>query len=118
MKQYTRSHEPIAWSLFGAGGMVIALFMPAVIVITGLLMPFVFSDPNAVYQGAMAMAQNWIGKLFLLVVIALQLYHTVHRIHHGLHDIHVHGPNGLMLLIFYGGATVLSVLTAGWLLAI
>ena len=118
MKQYTRSHEPIAWSLFGAGGMVFALLTPAIIVITGLLIPFVFSDPHVVYQGALALAQNWIGKLFLLVVVALQLYHTVHRIHHGLHDIHVHGPNGLMLLIFYGGATVLSVLTAGWLLAI
>ena len=34
-----RSHEPIFWSLFGAGGMVSAMVIPALVIITGLAWP-------------------------------------------------------------------------------
>ena len=118
-KPWQRSHEPVAWSLFGAGGMVLAFFAPALILITGVLMPFVFgAEPDAVYRGALAVAGHPIGKLFLLVAIALPLYHCVHRIHHGLHDLHIHGPNRLMVTLFYGGATLLSLVTAVWIMLV
>jgi fumarate reductase subunit D len=116
-QRWQRSHEPITWSLFGGGGMVLAFVAPALILITGLLMPFVFgAEPEAVYRGALTVASHPIGKLLLLVAIALPLYHCVHRIHHGLHDLHIHGPNPLMVTLFYGGATLLSLVTAVWLL--
>ncbi len=116
MTEWKRSHEPIAWSLFGGGGMVLAFFAPALIIITGILLPFVFAgDPRSVYVSAIAMASHPLGNVFLLVIIALPLFHTAHRLYHGLHDLHVHGPILFLQLVFYGGATLLS-LFAGFLL--
>ncbi|MEH6651388.1 MAG: fumarate reductase subunit FrdD [Motiliproteus sp.] len=113
---YPRSHEPIAWSLFGAGGMVVAFIIPVLALITGLLMPG--WPVETLYPNLLAFSQSWIGKLALLAVISLTLYHCAHRIYHGLHDLHVGGNPVLMLLLFYGGATLLSAITAAWLLVI
>ncbi|MEH6552438.1 MAG: fumarate reductase subunit FrdD [Pseudomonadales bacterium] len=116
---YPRSHEPIAWSLFGAGGMVVALITPALIVITGLLLPLGLVDAEAFdYVRVSSFAHAWWGKVFLLIVIALPLYHAAHRIYHALHDLHIKGPATLMLLLFYGGATALTCLAAWGLLPI
>ncbi len=114
--RYSRSHEPIAWSLFGAGGMVVAFIIPVLALITGLLMPT--WPVETLYPNLLAFSQSWIGKLALLLVIALTLYHCAHRIYHGLHDLHVKANPVLMLLLFYGGATVLTAVTAAWLLVI
>lgn len=115
-KTYARSHEPIAWSLFGAGGMVVAFIIPALALISGLLMP---SWPaESLYLNLLGFIQSWIGKVSLFTVISLTLYHTAHRIYHGLHDLHVDAPRLLMLLLFYGGATLLSGFCALLLLRI
>ena len=34
-----RTHEPIVWSLFGAGGVLSAMFGPMLILVTTILMP-------------------------------------------------------------------------------
>ena len=34
-----RSDEPIYWGLFGAGGVVTAMLLPIVVLITGILVP-------------------------------------------------------------------------------
>jgi fumarate reductase subunit D len=114
-----RSNEPIAWSLFGAGGMLLALLGPGVIITTGLLLGILHADdPARVYHAIAALLANPLGKLFVLALVALPLYHTLHRIHHGLHDLHLDGPRALMPFVFYGLATVLSIATASWLLII
>lgn len=119
MTAYKRSHEPIAWSLFGGGGMTLAFLTPGLMVITGLLLPFFwFDNLGAAYTVIHIALAHPIGKLLMLVAIALPLYHTAHRMYHGLHDIHVEGPEPWMLLLFYGGATVLSAITAWGLLLI
>ena len=113
---YQRSHEPIAWSLFGAGGMVVAFIIPVLALISGWLMP---SWPaESLYPNLLSLAQSWIGKLGLLAVISLTLYHCAHRVYHGLHDLHVKANPAAMLMLFYGGATLLSALCAGLLLMI
>jgi len=109
----SRSNEPIVWSLFGAGGMILAFLAPAMIVITGFLLPFYFADrPQDVYRGMSQFLANPFAQLFLLAFIALSLYHAAHRLYHGMHDLHVHGPRIAMLLLFYGGATVLTGICA------
>ncbi len=116
MKNYQRSNEPVAWSLFGAGGMVLALVTPALVIVTALILPFLpNADPGHSYRVILSFAQNWFGKLILLAVISLHFYHTAHRLYHGLHDLHIHGPDKVMKSFFYGGATLLSLLTAYWL---
>lgn len=113
-----RSNEPIAWSLFGAGGMLLAFCGPAVICATLVLGLASTEHPETVYHSVAGWLANPIGKLLLLSFIALSLYHTVHRMYHGLHDLHITLPRVPMLLFFYGGATVLSALCALLLLRI
>ena len=90
-----RSHEPIFWSLFGAGG-----------VLSALVAPILISSPASSrrsdcgcrtkldYPRVLGFAQHWLGKLAILAVISLFLFHAVHRIYHGLHDLGVHAGTG------------------------
>ena len=109
---YPRSNEPIAWSLFGAGGMVVAFITPALILISTLLVPLGLADSALLaYGNVIAVLNTGWGALAIFIVITLQLFHAAHRIYHGLHDLHIEGNPTLMLLVFYGGATALSLLT-------
>ena len=113
-----RSHEPIFWSLFGAGGMLSALVAPILILITGIIAPIgVWMPPQALgYARVLGFAQHWIGKLLLLAVISLFLFHAVHRIYHGLHDLEVHAGTGAMIAAY--GSALLGTLVAAYLLLV
>ncbi|MGL5287567.1 MAG: fumarate reductase subunit FrdD, partial [Aeromonas sp.] len=39
-----RSDEPIYWGLFGGGGMVVAMLLPIIVLITGILVPLGIMD--------------------------------------------------------------------------
>jgi fumarate reductase subunit D len=108
-----RSHEPIFWSLFGAGGVLSALIAPALILITGILAPVGLWMPHQAlaYGRVLGFAQHWFGKLLLLAVISLFLFHAAHRIYHGLHDLGVHAGTGTMAAA-YGSALLASLATA------
>jgi fumarate reductase subunit D len=114
-----RSHEPIFWSLFGAGGVLSALVAPILIFITGIIAPIgLWMPPQALeYSRVLGFAQHWLGKLLLLAVISLFLFHAAHRIYHGLHDLGVHAGTGAMTAA-YGGALLGTLATAYLLLAI
>ena len=115
-ENYPRSNEPIAWSLFGAGGMVVAFITPVLILISTLLVPLDLADSAILsYNNVLNLLNTGWGALAIFMVIALQLFHAAHRIYHGLHDLHIEGNDTLMLVIFYGGASALSLL-AGVLL--
>ncbi len=102
-----RSNKPIFWSLFGAGGMLAALVGPVLVFITGIAVPLGFgASADAIsYQRALAFAQSLPGKLALLVVISLFLFHGVHRMYHFLHDFGVHIGPGLKAT-FHGFAAL------------
>jgi len=112
-----RSHEPISWSLFGAGGMLLAFIGPGLIVST-LLLAWLVQDPQALHATLSSGLQHPLARLAALAVIALPLYHTAHRLYHGLHDLHITGPRWLLGGFFYGGATALSALCALWLFSL
>ena len=114
-----RSNEPVFWALFGAGGMLSALVAPVLILITGILAPRGFGMPaDALDYGRVhAFAQHWLGKLIVLALIALFLFHAAHRIYHSLHDIGVHAGTGAMATV-YGAALIGSVLTVVLLAAV
>ena len=114
-----RSHAPIVWLLFGAGGMLAALLGPMLVFITGIAVPLGWplrSDLMA-YPRALTFAQHSWGKGFLFVVIALFAWHAMHRIFHSLHDVGVQTGTAARLLC-YGGAVAITVVTAASLLAI
>ena len=114
-----RSHEPIFWSLFGAGGMLSALVAPILILVTGIITPIgIWMPPQALdYARVLAFAHHWFGKLLLLAVISLFLFHAAHRIYHGLHDLGVHAGTGTMVAS-YGGALLATLVTAYLLISI
>jgi succinate dehydrogenase subunit D len=114
-----RSHEPIFWSLFGAGGVLSALLAPILILITGIIAPIgLWMPPEALdHARVLGFAQHGFGKLIILAVISLFLFHAAHRIYHGLHDIGVHAGTGAMVAS-YGGALLGTLAAALFLLKI
>lgn len=104
------SNAPVLWLLFGAGGMLAALFGPMLVFITGLAVPLGWTLPGDLlsYPRALAFAQHWAGKAFLAAVIVLFAWHAAHRIFHSLHDLGL--PIGASSkLACYGGAALVSL---------
>ncbi len=100
-----RSHEPIFWSLFGAGGMVAALALPALVLITGIAWPLGLTSEGAMSHARMSgFAGSFIGGLVLFVLISLTLWHAAHRIFHSLHDFGVQRGLGVWKVVCYGAA--------------
>jgi fumarate reductase subunit D len=94
-----KSKEPLVWSIFAGGGMVAAMLLPICIFLTGLLVPMGGLSEDQLY----AKITHPIGKLILLVLIFLPLFHAAHRMKHTVHEMGLHlGAAGA--LIFYGGA--------------
>jgi fumarate reductase subunit D len=114
-----RSNAPFFWLLFGAGGMLSALLGSALVTITGLATPLglgLKSDFMG-YPRMLAFSQNFIGKGFVFVLIALFAWHAAHRIFHSLHDVGI--PHGTpSKLLCYGSAFVMTLVAAYSLLRI
>ncbi len=107
------SHKALIWLPFAAGGMLAAFVLPIMIVLTtGFLFPGALS-----YERAYAFADNWIGKLILLGVILLPLWHAAHRLRITAHDFGIHNDTAVRWAC-YVLAGVGSVLTVVFLLAI
>jgi fumarate reductase subunit D len=113
-----RSNEPIFWSLFGAGGVLSALVAPILIFITGIIAPIGLWMPGQAlaYSRVLGFAQHWLGKLMLMAVISLFLFHAVHRIYLGLHDIGVHAGTAARVAAY--GSALLGTLISAYLLIV
>ncbi|HYC42253.1 MAG TPA: fumarate reductase subunit FrdD [Noviherbaspirillum sp.] len=117
----TRSNAPIFWALFGAGGMLSALTGPVLVFITGIAVPlgFLLAPEVMSYPRMLAFAQHLLGKLLILAVIVLYLWHAAHRIFKSLHDVGIH-PGPASKLACYGTAlassalAIYTVLAIGW----
>jgi fumarate reductase subunit D len=112
-----RSHEPVFWLLFGAGGMLSALIGPALVLATGIAIPLGLLPPELLERDrVLALLRHPLGALALWAVVALFLFHGCHRLLHSLHDLGWH--TGLAgRVVFYGSATLGSLLAAALLLA-
>jgi fumarate reductase subunit D len=114
-----RSHEPLFWALFGAGGMLSALLAPALVVVTGIALPLGWLPASAWGHAEwLAALQHPLARLALLAVVALFLFHGGHRIRHSLHDLGLPGGAWMRLagIACYGLAMAGSALAAWWLL--
>ena len=113
-----RSNAPVFWLLFGAGGMLSALFGTALVFITGVATPLGWPLGSGFmsYPRMLAFSQNFVGKAFLFAVVMLFAWHAVHRIYHSLHDVGI--PLGTVAkLVCYGTALAITFVAAGSLLA-
>jgi fumarate reductase subunit D len=111
----TRSNKPILWLPFAAGGLVAALIVPVLILITGILMPLgIVSLP---YDKVAAFAHNPLGKLILFGVVAFPAWHAAHRLRMTAHDLGL-GEGAAIKVICYGSAWVLIAATAAALIMV
>lgn len=109
-KKYIRSHEPIFWGLFGAGGMLTAFITPIMVLIIGILIPLgVINAKYLSYEKVHHFATSWYGAAIVLVLVALPLWHTLHRIFHGLHDLGVKRGRDWQQVFCYGFAFAVTV---------
>ncbi|CAM3562571.1 Fumarate reductase subunit D [Vibrio aerogenes CECT 7868] len=106
-----RSEEPIWWGLFGAGGTWFAMITPITILVLGILAPSgIISHDALSYERVADFATSLIGGLFVFLTLALPMWHAMHRIHHGMHDLKFH-PGIMGKIACYGFATFISLLT-------
>ena len=109
-----KSNEPFLWSLFGAGGMVAALFMPITILITGVLVMC-----NAVAPEELrGLCGKPLVRLYLFVLISLPLFHWAHRFRFTLVDLGLKAAKGPIAILCYGSALAGTVIAALLLLGI
>ena len=113
-----RSNAPIFWLLFGAGGMLSALFGTALVFLTGIAAPLAwpFGPDFMSYPRVLAFSQNWFAKGLLFAVVMLFAWHAVHRIYHSLHDVGIHTGTAAKL-VCYGTAMAVTLVAAVALLA-
>src|SRR6266700_8313615 len=104
-----RSNKPILWLPFAAGGLVAALILPVLIVITGLLLPF--GILHLPYDKMAAFAHNPLGKLILFGTVALPTWHAAHRLRMTAHDLGF-GGGAVVQAVCYGSAGTLILAAA------
>lgn len=110
-----RSHEPVFWALFGAGGMLSALLAPALILVTGIAVPLGWLPADTLsaarLQGLLAALP---ARLAMPALISLFMFHGCHRLLHSLHDLGL--PRSRLAPWLFYGAAVAATLLAAWLL--
>jgi len=100
-----RSNEPFWWSLFSAGGVMAALFVPAFILATGIVVPFLAPDHGqAIYPQLHKAISWWPVRVVLFLVLFLSFFHCAHRIRHLLTMAGLEHARGLLSVACYGGA--------------
>ena len=106
-----KSNKPIVWSLFAAGG-TLAAFLAPVLVLLFLLAALGHAPKLLDYAQLHAFAAHWVGKLFLMAVITLFLWHAAHRLRVTLHDVGLRQDSIVAAVVYLVAAagTVLSVL--------
>jgi len=90
-KNPKRSDEPVWWGLFGAGGTWFAMITPVTVFVLGILVPLGIIDAEAMsYERVSGFVRTIIGGLFVIGTLALPMWHAMHRLHHGMHDLKFH----------------------------
>jgi len=114
-----RSVAPVFWLLFGAGGMLSALFGSALILLSGFMIPHGWGLPASLgdFPHMLTFVRHPIGKLLAFTVIALFFWHGAERMFLTLKDMRA-GKLLVLRLMTYGVAGVLTLVTASILLAI
>jgi len=113
MNQPKRSDEPIWWALFSAGGVCFAIVIPGLVLTLGLLYPLgLLPEAAFSYSRVQQLLQSFWGLpglAFAGAAICLPLFHAMHRVHHGLHDLKL--AKGLLAkVVCYGLAAIASAL--------
>ncbi len=103
-----RSNEPLWWGPFSAGMMVGALFVPALIVITGLFPALGLLNAEQLR----VFLHHPLIRMLLFVVISLSFFHWAHRFRYILFDLGLKGGKSMVATVCYGLA-IAGTIVAG-----
>jgi fumarate reductase subunit D len=95
-----RSNEPLAWALFSAGGMVAAIVMPGLIVVTGFLVP----AEQVAFSRLEAVLLHPLGRIALFALAVLVFFHWAHRFRHILADLGLRAADRVLAITCYAVA--------------
>lgn len=108
-----KSNEPIWWSLFSAGGVVAALLVPVLILITGIAWPLGLLPGDALEFARMqALLSHPLTRVFCFVLISLPLFHWAHRFRFTLIDVGLKSIHTLIAVLCYGAAIAGTIAAA------
>ncbi len=106
-----KNAEPFWWSLFGAGGVLSALFLPVLLFLTGIAFPLGWLGPPS-YEHLHSLLQPIISRLLLFGIIMLSMFHWAHRFRFSLEDgLQLKRFDFLISVLCYGSAIVIAVYT-------
>lgn len=109
-KNPKRSDEPVWWGLFGAGGSWFAMITPVTILVLGILAPLGIIDAEAMsYERVSEFATSIIGALFIIGTLALPMWHAMHRVHHGMHDLKIHAGVAGKIACYFSAALITAL---------
>jgi fumarate reductase subunit D len=113
-----RSNDAFWWALFGAGGIMAAMFIPVLVLIVGLAIPLGWvATPG--YEELLEMARHPLSRLLLFVVISLSMFHGAHRFRFTLYDgLQLKHLEKIIIVLCYGSAILVTLLAAVLLLQI
>ena len=77
------SSEPLFWAIFSAGGVIAALLMPILIVVTGFVVP----AEEIEFERLEDVFDHPLVRLIVLGVAFFAFFHAAHRIRHTLKDL-------------------------------
>ena len=113
---FKKSNEAFWWSLFSAGGVASAMFIPAFLIVVGVVLPNQYlDDPRASYEHLFGLVTWWPVRLLLLGVIGSSFFHAGHRIRHVMIDLGWRHHTAPLSLLCYGGALAGAATTA-WII--
>jgi fumarate reductase subunit D len=109
-----KSHKPVVWFPFAAGGTVIAFCIPVIVILT--FMAALGHVPAGLsYEKLHAFAGNGFGKLILFGVVALSLWSSAHRLRCTCFDFGLRADTFVATLL-YAAAIAGSIASAVFLL--
>lgn len=112
-----RPFEPLLWLLFGAGGFMAALLLPALLLVIGIAFPLGwFGDPVTTFHRMRILFANPVGQLVLIAVLSLVFWHSAHHLRHFALDLGLGHYEAPVCYVLYGAAlagTLASVAIVG-----
>jgi len=111
-----KSHKPVVWFPFAAGGTVIAFCIPVIVVLT-FLAALGHVPVGLSYENMHAFARGGFGKLIIFGVVALSLWSSAHRLRCTCYDFGLRADM-LVATVLYVAAIIGSMASAVFLMRI
>ena len=106
-----KSNDPFFWTLFGAGGALSALLIPAFLFLVGIATPLGWVEGPA-YVSVKMVLLHPLARIVAFFLVSLSLFHWAHRFRFTLYDgLQLKHLFQLIAVICYGGALLGSVVT-------